>query len=93
MNKEKTKLITEDNYINSYLRHNTRQAGISLVYSPNEERYYYNVYCIEMDLLKELMSVEVEYLSEAIDLINSEFGTWELKDYEKQEKSCSTCKK
>lgn len=82
--------LTEFNYEYSYLQFQDRQAGISLVYSPEEERYYYNAYCIEMKNLKELFTVEYLFLEEALETINAEFFGWELKSFDKKS-GCSSC--
>ncbi len=82
-------LLTEENYDANYLRFNDRQAGVSLVYDLEEERFYYNVYCMDLVLTKELFSVECEFLTDALELVHQEFGTWELVSYEK--KGCSDC--
>ena len=81
--------LTEDNYSASYLEFSDRQAGVSVVYSPDDNRYYYNVYCVERKILKEIYSVEFEFLSDALELLNNEFNSWELANYEKSK--CSTC--
>lgn len=84
--------ITEENYQSHFLSFQQRQAGIGLVFCPESEKYSYNAYCFEKDLLKELFSVEHDYLEDAIAMINDEFGAWELLSYEKEKKSgCSTC--
>lgn len=83
--------LTEENYESDYLRFQDRQAGVSLVYDPYEERYYYNAYCVEMKLVKELFSVEYRFLEEALETINDEFGTWELVSFDKKKSGCGSC--
>lgn len=83
--------LTTNNYLESYLRFQDRQAGVGVVYSPEEKRYYYNAYCLEMKLIKELMSVEFEYLDDALEFIDDEFGTWDIKNYEEKQSGCSGC--
>ena len=83
-------MLTEANYEKSFLKFNDRQAGISLVYSDLEQRYYYNAYCIETKLLKELFSVEFDFLNDALELINSEYATWALESFEK-DSGCGNC--
>ena len=84
--------ITEENYQSHFLRFQKRQAGISLVFCPEREKYTYNTYCIEAELLKELFSVEHDYLEDALKLLEDEFPTWELTPYESKKKSgCSSC--
>jgi len=83
--------LIEDNYDHHYLRFQDRQAGVSLTYCQEETRFYYNVYCIDLVSLKELFSVECEFLEDALELVHHEFGTWELVSYEKKKEGCSTC--
>ncbi len=83
--------LTQDNYMDSYLVFESRQAGIGLVYCPDEKRYYYNAYCMEMELVKELLSVEFEFLDDALEFINNEFGQWKVKNYEKKKSGCGNC--
>ena len=84
--------ITEENYQSHFLRFQKRQAGISLVFCPEREKFTYNTYCIESELFKELFSVEHDYLEDALCLLNDEFPTWELVSYESKKKSgCSSC--
>jgi hypothetical protein len=45
-----------------------------------------------MTLYKELCTVEYEFLEDALDTINADFGTWELKPFEAESKSgCGSC--
>lgn len=83
--------ITEENFETHYLRFEKRQAGVGLVYCPEKEAYSYNAYCLEKELLKELFSVEHEFLEDALQMIHEEFGSWELVPYEKQKSGCSSC--
>lgn len=84
--------LNSSNYQQSYLYFRERQAGVGVVYCPTEERYIYNAYCIETKLLKELMSVEFEFLDDALAFIDDEFGTWEVENFEKKEGGgCSSC--
>ena len=84
--------LTADNYEDYCLVFNDRQASISHVYCPEEKNYLYCVSCVERKILKDLFSVECEYLDEALALINEEFGSWELKTYEKSKtSSCGSC--
>ena len=84
------KPITIQNYDNSFLVFGDRQAGVSLTYCPFEKKYFYNVYCFDMKILKELFSVEHDFLEDAIIQLNDEFGSWELKKYE-EKKDCGSC--
>lgn len=83
--------LTQENYTNNYLQFQRRQAGVNLVFCPEEQRFFYNAYCLEMDLLKELVSVEFEFLDDAIEMINEDFSTWELKPFEVKTKDCGSC--
>lgn len=82
--------ITSDNYDSNVLTFRDRQAGIGVVFDPDLDRYYYNVYCIETKLLKELFSCEYEFLADALDVLNAEFGTWDKVDLGDQ-KGCGSC--
>ena len=85
-----SELLTNDNFEHAYLQFEDRQAGVGIVYDPGEERYFYNAYCIERTLLKELMAVEYEFLDDALETINAEFSTWELVLHE-EKKGCGSC--
>ena len=86
-----TKLkLNDQNFQESYLRFRDRQAGVGVVYCPEDKKYFYNAYCIEAKLLKELMSVEFEFLDDALEFIDDEFGTWDIENFDK-ESGCSTC--
>ena len=85
------KKLTIDNFMSHYLRFSARQAGVSISYCPDSGRFIYNAYCIEIEKLKELYSVEYEFLEDALDLINSEFQTWELIAYDKGQSGCGSC--
>lgn len=91
MNPGIEKKLTHENYDHSYLNFQDRQAGVSLVFCPSEKRYFYNAYCVEIVLMKELFSVEFEYLDDALDTIHAEFGQWELKSFEEKKEGCGTC--
>lgn len=82
--------LTEENYTSSFLRFGERQAGVNIVYCPEEKKYFYNAHCFETKILKELMSVEFEFLDDALELINDEFSTWDKVDFE-PEKGCGSC--
>lgn len=72
--------LTNENYSHSVLRFRDRQAGVSEVFDPSDEKYAYNAYCIEITLLTELYSCEFEFLEDALAAVNQEFGQWELVD-------------
>ena len=82
--------IDADNFQTHYLRFRDRQAGISLIYEASQNSYRYNVYCLETKLLKEIFSLEFDFLDDAIISLNQEFGTWELVAYE-QKSGCGSC--
>lgn len=82
--------LTSENYDKSFLQFRDRQAGVGVVYCPEENKYFYNSYCIETKVLKELMSVEFDFLEDALELVNDEFSTWEKVDFE-PEKGCGSC--
>ncbi|MBP6218540.1 MAG: hypothetical protein KA436_08140 [Oligoflexales bacterium] len=82
--------LTEKNYDHSYLRFQDRQAGVSPVFAPDEGRFFYNVYCLELTLLREIFSFECEYLEDALQTVHEEFGGWELVSFE-EKKGCDTC--
>ena len=86
-----TKELDTENYSHSFYNFGDRQAGVSLVFCPTEKCFYYNAYCLEAKLLKEIFSVEHEFLEDALATINSEFGQWELKSHEVKKEGCGTC--
>ena len=91
MENQESPKLTAENYLEKYLRFRDRQAGISVVYCPDTERYTYNVYCIETKILKELLSVEFSFLDDALVFIHQEFNTWEICDYEEKKSGCDSC--
>ena len=91
MSSQNNYTMTEENYSYSYYSFEDRQSGISLVYSPSKKSYLYNVYCLEQTLLKELFTVEYDFLEDALKTVNSEFGNWKLKTFEEKKSSCSSC--
>ncbi len=82
--------LNEENYTHSILQFRDRQAGVSEVYDPNSDSYTYNAYCIEAKILTELYSCEFEFLRDALDVINDEFGQWELIDLSAKS-GCGSC--
>jgi len=83
--------ITADNYQSNFLQFRDRQAGISLVFDADSDRFDYNAYCIEAKIIKELVSVEFEFLDDAVAFINEEFGSWELTSFEEEKSGCGSC--
>lgn len=83
-------LITAENFTYSNFHWNTRQAGVSLVFDPDRDRYVYNAYCVETKILKELFTCEYDILEEALDVINSEYSNWEFKSIE-EKGGCGNC--
>ncbi|MCX6108394.1 MAG: hypothetical protein NTZ90_02170 [Proteobacteria bacterium] len=81
--------LTEDNYEHTVLVFRDRQAGVSEVYDPVLGRFSYNAYCLEKKLLKELFSCEYDFLADALEVINAEFGTWPTESFDK--KGCGSC--
>ncbi|NRA62914.1 MAG: hypothetical protein HRU19_00440 [Pseudobacteriovorax sp.] len=83
--------ITDENYMDKVYQFRDRQAGISVIYDPNHDRFLYNAYCLETKIMKELVTVEHDDVQAAIDLINEEFGTWELRDVHETKSGCGSC--
>lgn len=83
--------LTEENYLDSYTQFRDRQAGVNPVYCPVEDRYVYNVYCLELLLMKDIYSVEYDFLDDALKAFNAEFGQWELKSHDKKNDGCGSC--
>lgn len=81
--------LTEENYSHTVLVFRDRQAGISEVFDPETESFSYNAYCLEKKLMKELYSCEYDFLADALDRINEEFGTWTPESFDK--KGCGNC--
>jgi len=81
--------LTEDNYEHTVLVFRDRQAGVSEVYDPTRSSFSYNAYCLEKKILKELFSCEYDFLADALEVINEEFGTWPTESFDK--KGCGSC--
>lgn len=81
--------LTADNYAHTVLVFRDRQAGVSEVYDPDRDSFSYNAYCLEKKLMTELFSCEYDFLSDALDVVNQEFGTWEAESFDK--KGCGSC--
>lgn len=85
--------LTQQNFLEKVFNFRDRQAGVSVIFDPHNSRFSYNAYCLEKQIMKELFTVEHEYLEDALDLINKEFGSWELTDLsnEKKNNGCGSC--
>lgn len=89
MTAKSTNLLDSENYSYAVFRWRDRQAGISLIFDPIDDCYFYNAYCIETKVLKELFSCEFEYVEDALELINQEYGNWE--QHSLDTKGCGSC--
>ncbi|MCB9229399.1 MAG: hypothetical protein H6618_07290 [Deltaproteobacteria bacterium] len=83
--------LNPQNYEYSILTFQERQAGVSVVYDPDEQRYYYNAYCVETRQLIELFTTEYRFLDDALETVNAEFGTWDLVSLEQKNTGCGQC--
>jgi len=84
--------LDAENYLDKAFVFRDRQAGVSQVYDGLQDRFAYNAYCLEKKLLKELVSKEYNYLDDALDYVNKEFGSWELELLaEGSKKGCGSC--
>jgi len=83
--------LDQSNFEVKAYRFRDRQAGVSLVYDPDNESYTYNAYCLETLLVKDIYSREFGYLEDALDHVNDEFGTWDLTDLISSKKGCDSC--
>ncbi len=81
--------LTETNYDSSVLVFRDRQAGVSEIYDPESGTFSYNAYCLEKKLMKELFTCEYDFLTDALEVINEEFGSWDLESFDK--KGCGSC--
>lgn len=85
-------MLNETNFLHSCLAFESRQAGVSAIYSPEEQRFSYHAYCLETKLRKDLVSVEYQRLEDALDYINTEFAHWKMKSWDEgSKKSCGDC--
>ncbi len=83
--------VDEDSFLYRYYRFEDRQAGIGLVYCPQEERYFYNVYCADTKLVKDIFAVEFEFLVDALETLQKEFGQWQCIEIEDGAGGCGSC--
>ncbi len=81
--------LSDSNYSHSVLVFRDRQAGVSEIYDPETNKFMYNAYCLERLLMKELFTVEYEFLEDALCRVNEEFGTWDLQSFDT--KGCGSC--
>lgn len=84
-------LITSENYNYSYFSFEDRQAGIGHIFCPKKDSFNYNVYCVERKLLKEIFSIEYDFLDDAINAVNQEFGQWERVEFKDKKSGCGNC--
>ena len=84
-------ILTESNFLESVYCFRDRQAGVSVIYDPGQAAFQYNAYCLEKKLLKDLVSVEFRFLSDALGYINSEFGNWPLLPLSESSSGCGSC--
>ena len=82
--------LSEENFDHTVLVFRDRQAGVAAVFDHESQRFTYNAYCLEKKLLKELFSREFDFLSDALEVINEEFGTWPSESFEKAS-GCGSC--
>ncbi|RZA24473.1 MAG: hypothetical protein EOP10_09795 [Proteobacteria bacterium] len=83
--------MNEENFQEKAFRFRDRQAGVSVIYDPFRSAYTYNAYCLETKIMKELFTVEFDFLDEALELMNDEFGSWELIELSEKSSGCSSC--
>ncbi len=83
--------LDAENFQEKAFRFRERQAGVSVVYDPFKDAYTYNAYCLETKIMKELFTVEFDFLDDALELMNDEFGSWEIFDLSEKSSGCSTC--
>ncbi|RYZ51978.1 MAG: hypothetical protein EOP07_20380 [Proteobacteria bacterium] len=83
--------MTVENFQEKAFRFRERQAGVSIIYDPDAEAFTYNAYCLETKIMKELFTVEFDYLDDALELMNDEFGSWELFDLSEKSSGCGSC--
>ncbi|MCY4444450.1 MAG: hypothetical protein OXC44_06610 [Proteobacteria bacterium] len=84
-------MLTEKNFLTACLTFEKRQAGVSVIFCPQKNRYFYHAYCLEKDLLKDLLSLEFLALEEALSYINDEFNGWKVTEFKDNQKNCGTC--
>ncbi len=83
------KLNTE-NFDHKVLSFRDREAGVSVIFDPDSKQFTYNAYCLELKLMRELYSCEFYFLEDALNHIEEEFGSWELKELTKKS-GCGSC--
>lgn len=85
------KTLTDSNYLEKAYFFRERQAGVTDIYNPESNSYTYNAYCLETKLMKELFTVEYDFLDDALEMINSEFGSWEIDSLGTKKSECGSC--
>lgn len=80
-----------ENFQEKAFRFRDRQAGVSIIYDPERLAFSYNAYCLETKIMKELFTVEFDFLDDALELMNDEFGSWELFDLSEKSSGCGSC--
>ena len=86
-----SKKLTNENYFDNAFVFRDRQAGISIIYDGNTSLYSYNAYCLETKIMKELFSKEFQFLDDALEFINDEFGNWDMVSLNTSDKGCGSC--
>ena len=84
-------ILNDENYEEKGFFFRDRQAGVSEIYNPDSKSYTYNAYCLETKLMKELFTVEYDFLEDALEIINQEFGSWEIDSLGTKKSECSSC--
>ena len=83
--------LTTQNYSWCFFKFRDRQAGVAEVYNPHTQHYRYNAYCLEQKLLKEIYTQEFDFLEDALEHTNLEFGNWEFHDLSLKKPACGSC--
>ncbi|MCY4380812.1 MAG: hypothetical protein OXC40_04490 [Proteobacteria bacterium] len=83
-------MLSTSNFLTSCLSFEDRQAGVSIIYCHQSDKYVYHGYCLETKLSRDLMSVEFDVLEDAISYINEEFLGWQLQLFN-DDGGCGSC--
>ena len=84
-------MLDQENFMTHTFTWRTRQAGVSVIYDAENDLYSYNAYCMETEKLKELFTCEYEYLDDALEVVNSEYGNWPLVELSPEKYGCGSC--